>query len=97
MFAHLVDMMRHFLETNNDFTPTELREAAMLAATMYEYQHIRPIILTRDDQVRFAPMMPRCGAKSPTTPEVGGGAYECQLEVGHKGKHLASPFGGSWE
>ena len=47
VFHQLVDLFQHYLEENacRQFTPTELREAVMLAATMYEYRHIRPIAI----------------------------------------------------
>jgi hypothetical protein len=47
VFRQLVDLFQHYLEENacRQFTPTELREAVMLAATMYEYRHIRTIAI----------------------------------------------------
>jgi hypothetical protein len=45
-FHALVDMMRKQLESAQ-FTPTEIREAAMLAQIMYEQNHPRPIVMTR--------------------------------------------------
>lgn len=47
-FRMLVDTLRMTIE-NAQFTPTEIREAAMLAQIMYEETHVRPIIFTRDD------------------------------------------------
>ena len=49
MFSYIVDTL-YFLLCQNDaqgiqFTPTELREAAMLAAEKYEYTHIRPMFI----------------------------------------------------
>ncbi len=48
-FSYIVDTL-YFLLCQNDvhgiqFTPTELREAAMLAAEKYEYTHIRPMFI----------------------------------------------------
>lgn len=50
-FHQLVDMFRACLEEGR-CTPTEIREAAMLAQLMYEERHPRPIVFTRDDVVR---------------------------------------------
>ena len=47
-FNRLVDMMRACIE-RAEFTPTEIREAAMLAQIMYEETHVRPTIFTRSD------------------------------------------------
>lgn len=48
VFRQLVEVLRHYLEENacRQYTPTELREAVMLAASMYEFTHIRPIVMT---------------------------------------------------
>lgn len=40
MFHALVDMMLKAIVCG-DFTPTEIREAAMLAQIKYEYTHVR--------------------------------------------------------
>jgi hypothetical protein len=40
-FKLLVDTLYHQIVTHQ-YTPTELRDAAMLAAIHYEYTHIRP-------------------------------------------------------
>lgn len=50
-FHALVDMM-HAAIDRADFTPTEIREAAMLAQIIYEERHIRPIVFTRNDVVK---------------------------------------------
>ena len=43
-FRTLVDTLRQqVIEAR--FTPTEIREAAMLAQILYEEQHLRPILL----------------------------------------------------
>ena len=44
-FKSLVDLLRAWLADHPAYTPTELREAALLAATLHEYEHIRPIVL----------------------------------------------------
>lgn len=44
-FKTLVDLLRTWLFHHPIYTPTELREAALLAAMMHEYDHIRPILL----------------------------------------------------
>ena len=47
VFHSLVDLLGSFLEDNamRKWTPTELREAVMLAAAQYEYRHVRPIVV----------------------------------------------------
>jgi hypothetical protein len=44
-FRHVVDILRSELSLYN-ITPGELRQAAMLAATMHEAERIRPLIFT---------------------------------------------------
>lgn len=47
VFTTLVDILYTLLDqAENKFTPTELREAVMLAATKYEYLHVRPLFFT---------------------------------------------------
>src|ERR1700691_6227576 len=46
-FRHIVDIMRQEL-TWYSITPAELRQAAMLAATMHDAQHIRPLTMRFD-------------------------------------------------
>lgn len=50
-FRNLVDTIRIMIE-NGNFTPTEIREAAMLAQIMYEERHIKPITLDSIDEIR---------------------------------------------
>lgn len=40
-FRHIVDMMQSLIH-NADYTPSEIREAAMLAQILYEETHLRP-------------------------------------------------------
>ena len=49
VFARLVDVLGAMLEDNamRQWTPTELREAVMLAACKYEYRHVRPLCYER--------------------------------------------------
>lgn len=50
-FNRLVDvMLAHLLD--GQFTPTEIREAAMLAQIRFEELHPRPTVFTRDDIMR---------------------------------------------
>lgn len=51
-FRHIVDYLRQLMEINDSrtWTPTELREAAMLAAVMYEQTHIRPLMIDRNGE-----------------------------------------------
>ncbi len=48
-FTLIVDTLRYMLassdENGKQFTATEVREAAMLACELYEYEHIRPLLL----------------------------------------------------
>lgn len=46
VFHVLVDTLRSFL-AQHQFTPSELREAAMLAAAIHEAETIRPLIIGR--------------------------------------------------
>ena len=53
IFNGVVDTLYMMLETDNNYsgrqyTPTEMREAAMLACEMYEARHIRPILITKE-------------------------------------------------
>lgn len=47
VFRNLVDMLEVMLEQDGSrtWTPTELREAVILAACRYEYRRIRPIVV----------------------------------------------------
>lgn len=47
-FKQLVDMLQ-LLVRDGQFTPSELREACVLAATINEYQTIRPMLVDRDN------------------------------------------------
>ena len=51
-FRNLVDLFHNYIREAN-FTPTEIREAAMLAQIMYEELTLRPMIL--DDIRRGKP------------------------------------------
>ena len=50
VFRALVDMLSVFLEENalRQWTPTELREAVMVAAARYEMVHVRPLLMQKD-------------------------------------------------
>lgn len=48
-FHSLVDVLRAWLSVHPNYTPTELREAALLAATLHEFEHVRPIVLDRTE------------------------------------------------
>jgi hypothetical protein len=45
VFASLVDLLQSELERAT-FTPSELREAVMFAAMLFEYRHVRPFVLS---------------------------------------------------
>ena len=57
VFHNLVNLLGSFLEENamRQWTPTELREAVMLAACRYEYVHVRPIVITLSKSVILDP------------------------------------------
>ena len=48
LFHEIVDTFRMMIE-NAAATPTEIREAAMLAQIMYEERYPRPIVFSRED------------------------------------------------
>lgn len=48
-FAHLVDHLFHLIR-KAQFTPTEIREAALLAQIKYEELYPRPIIIRKDGE-----------------------------------------------
>ena len=50
-FHQLVDMMLATIR-QGQFTPTEIREAAMLAQIRFEETNLRPIVFTRDDVMK---------------------------------------------
>jgi hypothetical protein len=50
-FRQLVRMFEACLE-QGQYTPTEIREAAMLAQILYEERHPRPVTFSRDDVIR---------------------------------------------
>ena len=49
VFRNLVDVMFSMLDRDGSraFTPSELREATMLACAMYETMRIKPILILR--------------------------------------------------
>jgi hypothetical protein len=53
LFHHLVDSLCHAIESL-DLTPTEIREAAMLAQLKYEQNRVSPgVVLTREERERL--------------------------------------------
>lgn len=61
-FRALVDLLESMIH-KAQYTPMELRQAALLAAIHYEYHNIRPIIMRKDEW----PMS--TGQVNPTTKE----------------------------
>ncbi len=53
-FRNIVDTIRAFLANTPDITPTELREAVALAASLHEMEHIRPLIMDRHGTIKYA-------------------------------------------
>ena len=53
-FRQLVDTMHHFIQ-KAEFTPTEMREAALLACIHYESYQVRRIYLDKD-QFNLSPL-----------------------------------------
>ena len=43
-FAMVVNVLRSYMEQAH-YTPTELREACHLAACMYEWEHVKPLMI----------------------------------------------------
>ena len=61
VFAAIVDTLYSMLsKSENSWTPTELREAAMLAALKYEYTHVRPMFVQQLDSL---PICMQCGVR----------------------------------
>lgn len=57
-FSRLVDVLHSYI-ANAEFTPTELREAVILAATMYEYRTARPLIYGPEMDRMFWTQVPK--------------------------------------
>lgn len=53
-FAQLVNMI-YALLCENEFTPSEIREAAMVAAMKQEMLSVRQVVLTREEYDRLRP------------------------------------------
>lgn len=51
LFRTMVDTLTWAIESGH-ITPTEAREAAMLAQLTYEERHARPVVFTRDQFLR---------------------------------------------
>jgi len=47
-YRQFVDMVRYQLRQSN-YTPTEIREACILACTMHEMETVRPIMVAKID------------------------------------------------
>ena len=54
-FRHIVDIMRAELSVYR-ITPAELRQAALLAATMHEMERVRPLFILHDSIDMKVPM-----------------------------------------
>lgn len=59
IFVRIVDTLYMMLETQSEysglvFTPTEMREAAMLACEKFEYRHIRPMLILENSTLSKA-------------------------------------------
>lgn len=54
VFHQLVQLLGSFLEDNamRQWTPTDLREAVMLAASDYEMRHVRPMYITKKEETK---------------------------------------------
>lgn len=51
-FRALVDMLESMLEKSEcAYTPTELREAVIVAATRFESRHVKPIIMRTTEEM----------------------------------------------
>lgn len=52
-FRRVVDLMRAYLH-EYEITPAELRQAAMLAATMHAEQHVKPLYVSKNGGMDFS-------------------------------------------
>jgi hypothetical protein len=59
VFKSLVDLIHSYIaqDDGRTWTPTELREACMLACAQYEYLHIRPIVYDTRGNFFSPPLM----------------------------------------
>lgn len=96
-FRRIVDLMRHELNAY-DITPAELRQAIMLAATMHECEHIKPLFIPIRDMMypaMFGIMAPDPRTVFYTGPELGMlpsdrlnyPSCECTKHLGEKPEH----------
>ena len=72
VFHYIVDTLYSMLCVNHDklqFTPTEMREAAMLACMKYEATHVRQLFTICDDGNKYV-----TGGWEPSPPAMFGGA-----------------------
>lgn len=51
-FKQIVDILEHLIHSA-EFTPSEIREAAMLATIHHELKTVKPIIVSREDYEYF--------------------------------------------
>lgn len=79
VFAYIVDTLYSMLCVNHDklqFTPTEMREAAMLACMKYENTHLRPMFVVESTNAGFgAPALFGGGGSQPLHDTVSGASF----------------------
>ena len=87
IFHHVVDQMRSLLSLYQ-ITPSELREAVILAATMHESENVRPLYVSHDEYgcSKFNHEMLNYLVQSPSYPAMFGGKSEQWYSYGVKWK-----------
>ena len=63
-FHHLVDLIEVMIE-RAEFSPSEIREAAMLACINHEMRHIRPLRIDRSPELDHALNVLQCFTENP--------------------------------
>ena len=94
-FRNLVDILRSELR-RYDTTPRELREATMLASTMHEAEHIRPMFIYKDEfpidyWKAYSKCYPAMFGGAPKTGECGNTAAGAQLPRSPNAYDLYAP------
>lgn len=97
-FRTVVDLMRIELK-NYSITPAELRQAAILAATMHDSERIRPLFITNEGPAMFG------GCKTVKYPTVAGSQLDdtsefvciCNCLITDTGKHSQTCNDYNWQ
>jgi hypothetical protein len=94
VFRNLVDVMQSLLEDNacRQYTPTELREAVMLAASMYECRNIQPILI-QDGEISYELSHEASARKIALPPIFGPRSGRVRVKQGWRNAHNAGREG----